>query len=437
MPSPLAIFSYPHAILHIDGDAFFASCEQNLHPELKGKPVVTGKERGIVASLSYEAKALGIKRGMPLHEIHKICPSSVILPSDYETYSLFSERMFEIMRRFTPDVEEYSIDEGFCDITGLRRVFRASYKDIALRIKKTLEDDLGNTFSCGLAPSKVLAKIASKWRKPSGFSAIPGFRIHEFLKDLKVIDVWGIGENTAAYFKKLGIKTALDFARLDENFVKKHFDLPHHEIWQELRGQSVYKVNRHKKTKYLSICKSRTFTPPSFDKRFVFAQLLSNLENACIKARRFNLKAKELVVFLKKQDFVYRGLKAKLSRPTNFPNEFCPIVESLFKEIFETRALYRATGVVLANLVQSAGSQISLFEEPLKLIKLQRVYQAIDRLDEKFGKHTVYLAASQIVKSRPRFFGERQKKPPRQINLLKGENKRQRLGIPLFGGKVV
>ena len=113
--------SYPRAIVHIDGDAFFASCEQASNPKLKGKPVVTGKERGIAASMSYEAKARGVTRGMRLSDIKRVCPDVVLLPSDYETYSLLSTRFFAIVRRFTPDVEEYSIDEVFADVTGLRR----------------------------------------------------------------------------------------------------------------------------------------------------------------------------------------------------------------------------------------------------------------------------------------------------------------------------
>ena len=124
--SPVSIASFPSAILHMDADAFFASVEQALNPSLRGKPVVTGKERGIIACANYQAKALGIKRGTPLFQARRICPSLVILPSDYESYSLFSRRMFNILRRFTPTVEEYSIDEAFADITGLRRTYHCS-----------------------------------------------------------------------------------------------------------------------------------------------------------------------------------------------------------------------------------------------------------------------------------------------------------------------
>src|ERR1700757_4558165 len=170
MEPPLSLHSFPRALLHIDGDAFFASCEQSRRPKLQGRPVVTGKERGIAASMSYEAKALGVKRGMRLFEIKRLCPDAIILPSDYETYSLLSQRLFAIVRRYTPDVEEYGIDECFADLTGLRRPLRMSYLEMAEHMKKALDAELGFTFSVGLAPNKVVAKIASKWQKPSGLT---------------------------------------------------------------------------------------------------------------------------------------------------------------------------------------------------------------------------------------------------------------------------
>ena len=146
-----SLHSWPRAIIHIDGDAFFTSCEEAIHPELKGKPLITGGERGIVACANYAAKKIGVARGVPLHEARKICPGLIILPSDYETYSLFSRRIFSIMRRYTPDVEEYSIDEAFADITGMRRSLRSSYVGIAEQMKRTIERELGLGFPWGSA----------------------------------------------------------------------------------------------------------------------------------------------------------------------------------------------------------------------------------------------------------------------------------------------
>src|SRR3972149_6964981 len=262
---PLTIRPWPQAILHLDADAFFASCEQAIHPELRGRPVICGRERGIVAAASYEAKARGGQRGVRLSDVKKLCPDAVILPSDYETYSLFSVRMFEILRRFSPDVEECSIDEAFVDLTGLRRSFHGSYEMIADKMRTTIETELGITVSAGVSLSKVLAKVGSKHKKPNGLTMIPGREIHRYLETLPIEKVWGIGPNTSAFLRKFGVETALDYARKDEEFIGKHLSKPYREIWHELNGRSVYPVTTESKSEYQSISKTKTFTQPSTD----------------------------------------------------------------------------------------------------------------------------------------------------------------------------
>jgi DNA polymerase-4/DNA polymerase V len=433
---PITISSWPQAILHLDADAFFASCEQAIHPELKGKPVITGKERGIVAAASYEAKARGVKRGMRLFEVKKVCPDAVMLPSDYETYSLFSLRMFEILRRFSPDVEEYSIDEAFVDLTGLRRSFHGSYGIIAQKMQKTVEKELGITVSAGVSLSKVLAKIGSKHNKPNGLTLIPGRDIHLYLDKLPIEKVWGIGPNTTAFLGKFGITTALQFARKDEAFIQKYLSKPYQEIWHELNGRSVSPVVTETKHTYQSISKSKTFTPPSNDAAFVFAQLSKNLENACIKARRYKLSAARLMVFLRRQDFKDNGVEIKLSSPTAYPENLFSALSEGFNYIYNSRELYRQTGVVLAGLVSEENIQHSLFDDIVKIEKLEKIYKAVDRLSERFGKHTIQHASSMPAKLQAQHEGDRGDLPQRKANLFKGENKRQRLGLPVLNIKV-
>ena len=433
---PLTISSWPRAIMHIDADAFFASCEQAIHPELKGRPVICGKERGIVAAASYEAKAKGIQRGVRLSDVKKICPDAVILPSDYETYSLFSVRMFEILRRFSPDVEEYSIDEAFVDLTGLRRSFHGPYEMIAGKMRKAIEIELGITVSAGVSLSKVLAKIGSKHKKPNGLTIIPGRDIHLYLETLPVEKVWGIGPNTAAFLNKCGIMTALQFAQKDEGFVKKNLSKPFQEIWHELNGRSVYPVVTESKSSYQSISKTKTFTPASRDEVFVFAQLSKNLENACIKARRYKLAATRLIIFLRKQDFTSSGAEIKLSRPTAYPVELFELARTGFQQLYQAEALYRQTGVVLSGLVAENSVQYSLFDDTTKIEKMARIYESIDRISQKFGKHTVQHGASLPAKLQTQHEGERGDVPKRKESLWKGENKRQRLGLPMLHIKV-
>ncbi len=433
---PLTIRSWPRAILHLDADAFFASCEQAIHPELKGKPVITGKERGIVAAASYEAKGRGVKRGMSLYEVKKVCPDIIIVPSDYETYSLFSVRMFEILRRFSPDVEEYSIDEAFVDLTGLRRSFHGPYGMIARGMQETVERELGITVSVGVSLSKVLAKIGSKHNKPHGLTLIPGRDIHFYLEKLPVDKVWGIGPNTAAFFAKFGITTALQFARKGEEFIDKHLSKPYKEIWHELNGRSVYPVNTESKSSYQSISKAKTFTPPSGDKTFVYAQLSKNLENACIKARRYKLAATKLIIFLRTEEFRDSGMEMKLDRPSAYPADLFGPLQKGFDHIYRSDTRYRQTGVVLAGLLPDDRVQYTLFDNTARIERMSRIYSTLDMLSEKFGKYAVHHAASLPTKLQTQHEGERGDVPQRVTEMFKGENKRQRLGLPMLHIKI-
>jgi DNA polymerase IV len=429
---PFTISRYPRAIVHIDGDAFFASCEQSRHPSLRGKPVVTGKERGIAASMSYEAKARGVVRGMRMRDVLRVCPDAIILPSDYETYSLLSMRMFAIVRRYTPDVEEYSIDECFADLTGLRRPLRLSYEQMAAAIKHDLDTELGFTFSVGLAPNKVLAKLGSKWQKPSGLTAIPGREIHRFLEHLPVDKVWGIGPQTAALLAKHRIRTALAYARQPEAWVRRMMTKPFYEIWQELNGRLVMELALTPKASYQSIQKMKTFSPPSADRAFVFAQLSKNIENACIKARRYQLAAAGIIIFLRQQDFRDHGLEIRFSRATAFPHDIVSVIEPAFDQLFNPRQSYRSTGVVLVNLDACHDGQLDLFGASLHIEKMARLYQRIDQVKAKYGKHTLFLGSSFYAHAQAQHEGERGMRPRRTQDLLQGETARKRLGLPML-----
>ena len=428
--------SFPRAILHIDGDAFFASCEQSLKPELAGKPVVTGKERGIAASMSYEAKAKGVVRGMRLFEIRKICPEAIILPSDYETYSLLSKRFFDIVRRYTSDVEEYGIDECFADITGLRRPLHKSYGQIAAAIQEDLRREFGFTFSVGLAPNKVLAKVASKWKKPYGLTVIPGRDIRQFLEVLPVEKVWGIGPQTTALLAKFGIRTALQFANKPEAWVQKYFSKPFYEIWQELNGASVMQLTLEEAPYRYSVQKFKTFTPPSSDRAFIFGQLSKNIESACIHIRRYSQAAREAGFFLRTQDFHGYGVSVKLSRPSAFPHEIIATLEKVFDDLYDPKLLYRQSGVALWNLSEDSVHQLDLFGGSIQIEKMQRLYASVDELAAHFGKHTVFLGSSFPAHIFSQHLGDRGDVPQRRRKLLPGETKRQRLNIPLLTHEV-
>jgi DNA polymerase-4/DNA polymerase V len=308
-----------------------------------------------------------------------------------------------------------------------------SYEKMAQKIKESLAGDLGISFSVGLAPTKVLAKLASKWKKPSGLTIISGPNIHLYLKDLQVEKVWGIGSQTSAYLNKLGVRTALEFVNKDAVWVKNHLTKPHYEIWQELKGISVHNVDNSKKTSYQSISKTKTFTPPSKEKDFVFSQLSKNVENACIKARRYNLCAKKFFCFLKTQDFKYYGLEFKLNRFSNVPNDFLELINKDFNEIFKKYLLYRASGFCLLDLAHKQSSQLDIFGQVERSEKYFQVFSSLDDLASRYGKHTLFLGTSLRAVTNQQHNGNRGQIANRKLELFRGETKRKRLAIPTMG----
>jgi len=392
------VSSWPNAIAHMDADAFFVACEQAVNPALFGKCVVVGKERGIVTALSYSAKAKGIKRGMLISESKRICPNLIVVESNYERYSMFSIRMFDILRNFSPAVEEYSIDEAFIDLTGLRRLFNADYLTIAKMIQDEIQEKLNISVSVGVAPTKVLAKIASKMNKPHGVFAIKANRIQNYLKNIKVEDIWGIGKNTAALLNKLNIYTAEDFVRKDELYLKRFLSKPYIQIYRELKGESVMKVESNKKSAYKSISKAKSFHKPTNDKSTLFAELTKNLENACTKARMYKLAAKKLIVFLKTSDFQTSSVKLKLQSPANTPMLLMDTLKRAFDMIYSKNLEYRQTGVVLTKLITK--SQYRLFEDRARIEKIIHLYKAVDKINKRYGNNKIHLAVDSLSVSK-------------------------------------
>ncbi|HSB34349.1 MAG TPA: DNA polymerase IV, partial [Nitrospirota bacterium] len=267
-----------------------------------------------------------------------------------------------------------------------------------------------------------------------GIAMIPGCEIHLYLEKLPVEKVWGIGPNTAEYLNKRGITTALQLAWKEEAFATKHLSKPYQEVWQELNGRSVYPVSTESKNSYQSISKAKTFTPASSDEGFVFAQLAKNLENACIKARRYHLAATRIVIFLRKQDFIGSGVELRLTRPTAYLVGLFKVVREGFRQLYRTEALYRQTGAVLAGPIEEKDVQYTLFDDRTKAEKMARIYESVDRIAKKFGKHSVQHEASLPTKLQAKHEGERGDVPFRRAILFKGENRRQRL--PLLHVKV-
>lgn len=189
------------------------------------------------------------------------------------------------------------------------------------------------------------------------------------------------------------------------------------------------------KQTYRSICKSKTFLPPSADLFYLAAQLLRNLESACIKARRYGLVAKRLLLYLRRHDdFGHTALEATLSRPTVATLELAPIARKLLHDLIQPGLLYRATGVVLEGLQRAGAMQFGLFDDPTRILKVENASAAIDGINEEFGKHTIHVGESLSLKGRPR--GKNEILPSRRQSLLEGEGPRRHINLPVLAVKV-
>jgi len=392
-----------HVILHIDGDAFFVGVEVAKNPTLRGKPVVTGEERGIVSALSYEAKAIGITRGMPIFWVKKNFPQVIILPGDYKSYVKYSGMMMDIVRRYADDVEEYSIDECFADLTGLDKPLKMTYREIAERIKKEVNEELDLSVSIGLAPTKVLAKVASKWVKPNGLTIITRETAPDFLLKTGIGKIWGIGPRTAELLEKKGVRTAKAFTDKDIYWVRENLSEPYETMWRELRGEYLMEIDPLTKVEYKSVQKTRSFHPATNDKVFLLAQLSKHIEDACLKARHYGLIAKKVSIFLKTKDFKITDCIIALPTPNSVPEIIMDLAEDVFKKLWVKGVLYRTVGVSLLELIPESVSQGDLFGNKQQSDKFGSIHKNIDALEDKLGKRLVYLASThKAMKAKPR-----------------------------------
>jgi len=414
-------------VLHVDADGFFAGVEQALNPRLRGKPVVTGAERGIIAAASYEAKAVGVKRGLQLHEAKALCPDLVILPSDYETYSLYSQRMFDILRRFTPLVEEYSIDEAFADLSGCEDVLACPLETVAERLRNAVSSEMGLTVSVGISLTKTLAKLCSKFRKPNGQTILRREHIPLMLKRTPIAKVWGIGHASAAKLQALGIAAAQDFIKMEESAVLKLLHKPGHETWNELRGRRVFRLELEPKLRYDSMMKGHTFSPPSDDVRLVFAEAMKNMAATFAKLRRHRHLAKEIGLCLRLKDYTGQGAAATLPMLTAHDCEAVPVVRQLFDRLFAPGRTYRSTLVWLGGLVPEHQRQLDLFEDTPTRQCHDKLDRTVDGINGRYGQGTVVPAA--MLDLGLKAWHPRDEKPERYGALLKGETARH-LAIP-------
>jgi DNA polymerase-4 len=336
-------------ILHIDMDAFFSSVEQKRHPELVSKPVVVGgggdpTKRGVVSTASYEARKFGIHSAMPLRTAYKLCPDAVFLPVDYEEYSRVSGRIKEILREFTPIIEDVGIDEAFLDISSIDK----PSEEIAKEIKRRIKDETDLTCSIGIAPNKLLAKMASDMQKPDGFTIITEEDVESHIWPLPARKLWGVGPKTETYLKEMGIKTIGELASLSLDRLIEEFGQSYgNYLYEASRGMDESPLITHWEPK--SISRETTFQRDVDNWQVIAKTLVELTKEVVISMKEEGYQGRTITVKVRFSDFKTYTRAKTLAESTVSLDEIRRAVFDCLKR-FELKKKVRLIGMRIGNL---------------------------------------------------------------------------------------
>lgn len=393
----------------IDCDSFFVSCERRKNPKLNNIPVcVTSGKRGCIISRSKEAKLMGIPMGIPLFMAKEKFPNCLYLNADHLSYEKFSEEIMNILKEISPTVEVYSIDEAFVDLTGLTRLYKKNYFELAKYIKDTIFERTSIPVSIGISRSKVLAKLASDKSKniESHICLVGKASIKKLLSSSYIGEVWGIGRHLEPKLKGYGIKTAYDFVLKDDIWLKSKFGITLLDIKFELLGHSINKVSNDIKIPK-SIMDTKSFSEFSRDINFIKNELMIHIHSACRKLRRANCKCKTIGIILKTKDFRTYFEKIELKHSTNFEFEISEFAIPILKSLYQTNVLYRSVGILLENFCTIDYEQMTLFSDAERKIKNENLTKSIDKLEKKFGRNIIQTGFTGKVEFKQNFISKK------------------------------
>ncbi len=385
-----------------DCNNFFVSCERVFRPDLNGRPVIVlSNNDGCAVARSNEAKALGIKMGDPFFRVkHLVDKHNVaVFSGNMSLYGDMSQRVRWVLEEFAPSIEVYSIDEAFLDLRGIKDVdFDVYAKSISSRCWKLTSIPL----SVGIAPTKTLAKIASKLCKQypklrGGCYMHRPQDIEKVLKRFLIGDVWGIGRRSSAKLSAIGIKSAYDYTLLPEETVRRMFGLNGVKTWRELRGEACIEFEDGFEAKQ-SICVSRSFAKEIFDLDVLCEQIANFASSMAEKLRKQRSVAGEMTVFAYTNRFKEDMPQTYVTQLVGFPVPTCDqrtVVASAvvsMKEIFRSGYGYKKAGVIAGDILRNCDLQPSLFDDEQALEKEHKITNALDVINSSFGKGTVKLA---------------------------------------------
>jgi len=406
-----------------DCNNFFVSCERVFRPDLRDKPVVvlSGND-GCVVARSNEVKRLGIKMGVPFYQIQNEVKKYGIVhfSSNFALYGDLSSRIMRILSRYTSDLQQYSIDEAFLDLSHLTE--SADMVSTCRTIRAEILRGVGVPLSFGIAPSKTLCKVAADYAKHyAGYQGVSiidtDAKRRKALSAYPIGEVWGIGRQTRQKLEKSGIQTALDFAEHSEVFARNLLGKTGWETWRELNGEPCI-ITRELPMKQ-SITYSRTFAHPVTDRSLLEQAMCEFCANAALKLRKQHSVCRQMIVFAHASRFNDEPLPAisdtvTFSQPTSNTQELIERLLYVVRSQWHDSVPYKRAGVILMGIESAAARQQQLFDERDRE-RDNRLQRAIDSVNAQFGRNTlrqaVYMPAGE------KLFEVGQKSPAYTTNL--------------------
>jgi DNA polymerase IV len=383
------------SFFHLDMDAFFVSVEELFDPSLKGKPVVVGgksDQRGVVSAASYAARKFGVHSAMPLRTAYKLCPQAIFVEGHRERYVEYSHRVYEVLQKFSPQVEMASIDEAYLDLRGTERLHGPPLA-AAHKLHQAVGQATKLNCSIGAASSRMVAKVASDQAKPNGVLWIMPGQEARFLAPLDVRKIPGVGKVTEKNLHACGIKKVGDLAAIEESFLEQRFGQWALALAGKARGEDAGawfdgEVGDHSVPK--SISHEHTFDVDTAEAAAIDAMLVHLTEMVARRLREHHLWAHTVQVKLRYSDFSTFTRARTLDHGSQIDTELSRAVRELFHGSW-TRKPIRLLGVYAQSLKPNEG-QTSLLEEG-KTESWRKTLHAVDKIRDKYGEGIVSLAA--------------------------------------------
>ncbi len=373
-------------IMHIDMNAFFAAVEQQSNPALRGRPVavVGSQQRTIILTSSYEARKFGVKTGMTLYDARQKCPQLQLVKANNRLYTYVSSQIMQIFQDYTPLVEVFSVDEAFLDVSGSLRYF-GSVERIAYLIKSRIKTRFGITCSVGIAPNKLLAKLASDMHKPDGLTLVKPDEIRNLLEDLPIEEICGIGRKTTQKLNLLGIFTCGELGRFSVTKLKQKFGVVGEQL--ALMGQGIDPsavLSPEQEAAVKTVGHSMTLRKDISLREDVARFLLQLSEMVGRRARRYGVSGRTVTLTIRHTDFSTFSRQQIQPASLSRSEDIYQAALRIFDRLLLTQPI-RLLGVRLSNL-EHRGCQLPLFLEERRR---EQLTESLDRVNDQYGEFTV------------------------------------------------